>query len=169
VSSNANTGRSSRKFSSCAGDDGRISGLRSPPSPNRGATGGHGWLFPRSEITTRSFELLEGGSTWSNGLTLAIFDSQQERLARAAKYAKTHPRTTFESGAQKQQGASILAAAADGRDSQGARRERRFGDRGLPERRIAAAGMPEAVHPAGRNASCTRFERMGDANAESAD
>ena len=128
------------------GDDGRISAfVRSITDP--GALADTAGYSPDLNVEQK-IDLLETLDVVER-LTLAL-RLQQERLAELQR-AQAHPRRRGVRRAET--AARVLPAPADGRDPQGARRERSLGGRGVPQedrrRRDAgggaAAGRARAV------------------------
>jgi ATP-dependent Lon protease len=139
------------------GDDGRISAfVRSIVHP--GALADTAGYSPDLNVAQK-LELLETLDVVQR-LTLAL-QFQQDRLAELRVRKRIHD--DVESGAQKQQREYFLRRQMDA-----IRKELGENDGSIAEeyrKKIAAAGMPEAVqHQAEREVA--RFERMGESNAE---
>ena len=139
------------------GDDGRISAfVRSITHP--GALADTAGYSPDLNVDQK-LELLETLDVVER-LTLAL-RFQQERLAELR--VRKRIRDDVESGAQKQQREYFLRRQMDA-----IRKELGENDGSVAEeyrKKIAAAGMPEAVQQQAER-ELSRFERMGDANAE---
>ena len=140
------------------GDDGRISAfVRSITVPGALAdTAG----YPPDLTVAQKLELLETLDVVER-LTLAL-RFQQERLAELR--VRKRIRDDVESGAQKQQREYLLRRQMDA-----IRKELGENEGSVAEEyrtKIAAAGMPEAVQKQAER-ELSRFERMGDSNAES--
>ena len=139
------------------GDDGRISAfVRSITDP--GALADTAGYSPDLNFDQK-LELLETLDVVER-LTLAL-QFQQERLAEL--HVRKRIRDDVESGAQKQQREYFLRRQMDA-----IRKELGENDGSVAEeyrKKIAAAGMPEAVQQQAER-ELARFERMGDSNAE---
>jgi ATP-dependent Lon protease len=139
------------------GDDGRISAfVRSITHP--GALADTAGYSPDLNVGQK-LELLETLDVVDR-LTLAL-QFQQDRLAELR--VRKRIRDDVETGAQKQQREYLLRRQMDA-----IRKELGENDGSIAEEyraRIAAAGMPEAVHQQAER-ELSRFERMGDSNAE---
>ena len=140
------------------GDDGRISAfVRSITHP--GALADTAGYSPDLNFDAEDRAARNARRRRASEAGAAVAAGAARRTARAQAHSRRRGIRRAEAAAR------ILPAPADGRDPQGARRERRLGRRGISQedrgRRNARGGA--ASRP---SASSSRFERMGDSNAE---